>query len=89
MIDLESGDVRYCVYKRIGPEGDDRLERQRRFLTEHVDTSLQAGYFGDPRKTYLHSISKKDEDVKEEDREETVGEPFALLHRSYDPKEVL
>jgi hypothetical protein len=83
LIDLESGQVRYCVYKRVGPEADDRLRRQRRFLTGPPDRSLRASYFGDPRKTYFENMAQ----AIEENTPFEI-EPFALLHRSYDPKEV-
>lgn len=83
LIDLESGQVRYCVYKRVGPEADDRLRRQRRFLTGPPDRSLRASYFSDPRKTYFENMAQ----AIDEDRPFEI-EPLALLHRSYDPKEV-
>lgn len=86
MIDPECGDVRYCIYKRIGPgasssfsDGDDRLELQRRFLSECPDASVAAGFF-DPRRTYFESV------VEEEEKETPMLiEPFALVHRSYEP----
>jgi len=83
LIDLESGEVRYCVHKRIGPEADDRLRRQRRFLTEPPHRSLQASYFSDPRKTCFENMAQ----AIEENRPFEI-EPFALLHRSYSPEEV-
>ena len=86
LIDPECGDVRYCIYKRIGPgasssfsDGDDRLELQRRFLSECPDASVAAGFF-DPRRTYFESV------VEEEEKETPMLiEPFALVHRSYEP----
>ncbi len=76
LIDLETGEVRYCVGKGI--ESERRLKAQRRFLAEHLNPSLQATYFGDPYKTYFTSIDKG-----------TELEPFALLHGSYYPEEVI
>jgi len=82
LIDLETGEVRYCVGKGI--ESKRRLEAQRMFLAEHLDTSLRASYFADPRRIYFKNVV----DAMREDRAFSI-EPFALLHRSYDPKEVL
>lgn len=76
LIDLESGEVRYCVYKRIGPEADDRLRRQRRFLTKPRKPSLQASYFGAPPRIYFQNA------ISAMDRGRVFQlEPFALLHR--------
>lgn len=82
LIDLETGEVRYCVGKGI--ESKRRLEAQRMFLAEHLDTSLRASYFADPRRIYFKNVV----DGMGEDGAFSI-EPFALLHRSYDPKEVL
>ena len=68
LISLETGEVRYCVYKRI--RSSHRLESQRRFLTRDLAPSLRATYFGDPRRNYFAGMG--------------AVEPFALLHRSYD-----
>jgi hypothetical protein len=83
LIDLESGDVRYCVFKRIGPEGEDRMDRQRRSLSEHVHTSLQASYFGDSRRAYYRGIAQASAQ-----NQPLRVEPFALLHRSHECEEV-
>jgi hypothetical protein len=68
LIDLETAQVRYVIYKRVG--SNSRLEAQRRYLAdESQDHSLQATYFGDPRLR-----------IYQEGRDNV--EPFALLHRS-------
>jgi hypothetical protein len=48
LIDLDRGEVRYCIGKGVADE--DRLETQRRFLNGAQDSSLSATYFGDPRR---------------------------------------
>jgi len=69
LIDLDSGEARYVIYKRILSEN--RLEKQRRFLAEQFpDHSLRATYFGDPRQNFYQNRLN--------------AEPFALLHRSED-----
>jgi hypothetical protein len=64
---LETGEVRYCISKRVTASG--RLERQRRFLGREYSPSLQATYFGDSRKNYFEGLA------------DYPVEPFALLHR--------
>ena len=76
LIDLETCDLRYCIFKRINSSR--RLESQRRFLSEHLDPSLRATYFGDPRRVFF-----------DEAHREAAIEPLALLHRAYDREEVL
>ncbi len=44
LVDIETGAIRYCVTKNIASEN--RLARQRRFLTGGTDASLRATYFG-------------------------------------------
>jgi hypothetical protein len=48
LVDLDRGEVRYCIGKGVANE--DRLETQRRFLNGTPDSSLYATYFGDPRR---------------------------------------
>jgi hypothetical protein len=78
LIDLETARVRYGIYKRL--ESNNRLEQQRRFLSEETpDRSLRATYFGDARQNFYR-----------QGRE--AAEPFALLHRSgpdSEPQEVI
>ena len=44
LVDLDSGAVRYAIYKDIWSAA--RLARQRDFLSEQTDNSLRAMYFG-------------------------------------------
>lgn len=82
LVSLDTGEVRYCIFKRIGSKN--RLDRIRRFLTGDASRSLAATYFGDPQKAYWRSITRP------EDSEEGLAvEPFALLHRSFDQEEVM
>ena len=48
LVDLDRGEVRYCIGKGIANE--DRLETQRLFLNGAPGGSLHATYFGDPRR---------------------------------------
>jgi len=76
LIDLETGTVRYSIGKGI--DSQRRLEAQRRFLIKPHNPSLQATYFGDPRRNYFEDIGG-----------DAAVEPFALLHRSLDQQEVI
>jgi len=76
LIDLETGTVRYGIGKGI--DSQRRLEAQRRFLIKPHNPSLQATYFGDPRRNYFEDIGG-----------DAAVEPFALLHRSLDQQEVI
>ncbi len=44
LIDLDRGQVRYCITKNISSQ--ERLERQRAYLADQGVTSLRAAYFG-------------------------------------------
>ena len=48
LVDLDRGEVRYCVGKGIAKE--ERLASQRAFVGGSPDGSLHATYFGDPRR---------------------------------------
>ncbi len=74
LVSLETGEVRYCVYKRILSEH--RLDAQRRFLTQPVQPSLRSTYFGDPRRQYFGALAQ-----------DAPAEPLALLHRSFEGEE--
>lgn len=79
LIDPDTAEVRYCIFKRIGSKN--RLDRMREFLTGDVSPSLRATYFGDPRQSYFKSLAAR--------RRGLEGEPFALLHRSFEQEEVM
>lgn len=68
LIDLESGEVRYCVGKGI--LSDRRLQAQRDYLRRGL-TSLGATYFGDNRFELFGKSWQRES-----------REPFALLHGS-------
>jgi hypothetical protein len=76
LISLETGNVRYCIWKRILSQH--RLDAQRRFLTQPVQPSLRSTYFGDPRRQYFEALARG-----------VAVEPLALLHRSYDGEEAI
>jgi hypothetical protein len=81
LVDLDTAQVRYCVYKRI--RSANRLERMRRFLAGDGAASLRATYLGDARRAYYARIVAGPKDGADE----AGAEPFALLHRSYLPEE--
>ncbi|NIN69808.1 MAG: hypothetical protein GTO63_35030 [Anaerolineae bacterium] len=81
LVSLETGEVRYCVYKRI--DSDRRLDSQREFLTSRLRPSLGASYYGDPARTYFKDLVEE-----AEGRKPLSIEPLALLHRSYEKQEV-
>jgi len=83
LIDLDTARVRYCIIKRI--RSSNRLKRMRSFLTGDEDLSLGADYFGDPRKMYFQGLNAKPGSQEEVNS----TEPFALLHRSFEGKEVM
>jgi hypothetical protein len=78
LVDPETAEVKYCVYKRI--KSKTRLERTRTHLTEDPAPSSRATYFGDPRKTYFRRLTAGRADPDEA----LTVEPFALLHRTGD-----
>jgi hypothetical protein len=82
LIDPDTAEVRYVVHKRI--TSGNRLERMRRFLAGDVGPSLRATYLGDPRRTFFQELTSG-----RGLREGFAKEPFALLHRSYENKEVI
>jgi hypothetical protein len=75
LFDLEKGQLRYAIYKRISSER--RLEAQRRFLARALNPSLRVTYFGDGRRSQFSGLVKG-----------LPLEPFALLHRHDDLEEV-
>ncbi|MCK4977935.1 MAG: hypothetical protein KAS36_13455 [Anaerolineales bacterium] len=64
LIDIETGEVRFVISKRIG--SNRRLNEQRKFLGS-PETSMRYTYFGGARLNYFKGA-------------EDQGEPFALLH---------
>ena len=81
LIDPETAEVRYCIFKRILSKN--RLDRMRRFLLGDETPSLRATYFGDSRKAYFQRLIAPQMGL-----EEGIGvEPFALLHRSVKQEE--
>jgi hypothetical protein len=82
IIDPDTAEVRYCIYKIIMNEN--RLKRMREFLTGDESPSLRATYFGDPRKNHYRQLVAGSSRGKEQ----MALEPFALLHRSFESKEV-
>ena len=83
LVNPDTANVRYCIYKRIGSEN--RLDRMRRFLTGDESPSLRATYFGDPRGAYFQRLVARRGDVEAQPAVET----FALLHRSFEEQEVI
>ena len=83
LINPDGGEVRYCIYKDI--RSTNRLKRMRSFLTGEEDVSLAANYFGDPRKMYFRGLTAKPGSLEKA----MQAEPFALLHRSFEGKEVM
>jgi len=82
LVDPDTATVRYCIYKRIRSES--RLERMRAYLTGEDEPSLRAAYFDEPRREYFRSLASADAAGQD-----AAAEPFALLHRSFNPREVL
>jgi len=78
LIDPDTTEVRYCIYKRILSKN--RLDRMRKFLLGDMSPSLRATYFSDPRKAYFQRITARRRGLEEE----LAVEPFALLHRSFE-----
>jgi len=85
LVDPDTADVRYCIYKRIHRQ--DRLERTRGFLTGEEHPSLRATYFGDPLKRHYAHIASGAEEGEDTAARASI-EPFALLHRSFEQEEV-
>ena len=82
LVDPNSAEVRYCIYKRI--ESQNRLERMRKYVQGDGTPSMRAVYFGDPRQVYFQHLTGSGQASGEQ-----MGmEPFALLHRSSGTKEV-
>jgi len=79
LINLESGEVRYCIYKNIGSKGDDRLERQRKFFMSYLPGTAQTSYYQPIHQSYYREM------IKAEKFKQTFEmESFALIHRSYE-----
>lgn len=87
LIDLETGEAKYCVYKRV--LSDNRLNRMREYLKMGAAPGLRAGYYGDPAQTYYSKLRPqyKKRRRKEKLRKVLRVEPFAMLHRSYGGEE--
>jgi hypothetical protein len=83
LVDPETGDVRYSIYKRIRSEK--RLERMRRFLDGDLAPSLRVTYIGDPYRAYFNRLTAPATRALEG----PGREPFALLHRSFEGGETL
>jgi hypothetical protein len=79
LVDPESGNVRYCIYKDIMSEN--RLKRMRDFIRNSFEGSLYVTYFGNPYLEYYRQRIRK----------RKAGEPavklFALLNQLYHEKE--
>jgi hypothetical protein len=71
LLNLESGEVRYAIRKRINSV--QRLDAMRRYLTRDLHPSLRVTYFGDYRRSYFQSM-----------HQDSPVESFALLHRDSD-----
>jgi hypothetical protein len=74
LFDLEKGQLRFAIYKRISSER--RLEAQRRYLNRTINPSLRVTYFGDGRRSQFKVGGNG-----------ATLEPFALLHRHIDLEE--
>lgn len=83
LIDMDTAEVKYCVYKRI--ESKNRLDRTRRFLNQDARPSLQGSYFGDARRHFYSRLTGP----KGESEAGSGIEPFAMLHRSFEQEEVM
>ena len=83
LVDPETAQVRYCIYKRIMSQS--RIDRTRQHLGGDQEPSLRATYLGDPRGQYFQRLISGMRDQSEE----ALVEPFALLHRSFGTEEVL
>ena len=79
LVDPESGDVRYCIYKDIMSEN--RLNRMRDYLGNSFTGSLYATYFGNSFLEYYRSRIQK---TKSNERGTGL---YALLHRMHHAKE--
>jgi len=82
LVDPDTAGVTYCIYKRI--QSQHRLEHMRRFLAGDATPSLRVTYFGDPHRVYFQQLTAQRADAEEG----PAVEPFALLHRSFEPEEV-
>jgi hypothetical protein len=82
LVNPDNAEVRYCIQKRIRSET--RLGRVRSYLTGSTDSSLRATYLGDPVKAFSRKFFRLNEHVEQE----SSGEPFAFLHRSFGLEEV-
>jgi hypothetical protein len=82
LVDPDTAEVRYCIYKRI--RSKNRLDRMREFLTGDTSPSLRTTYFGYPRKVYFQRLTAPGGNLKDE----LAVECFALLHRSFEQKEI-
>jgi hypothetical protein len=81
LIDPDTAEVRYCIYKRILNE--ERLRSMRRYLVGDESTSLRNTYFGDARRAFFDHTQLKSGFAQSGLR----LEPFAILHRLDDLKE--
>ena len=83
LVDPDTADVRYCVFKRIRSKA--RLDRMRRYLLGQEGPALSATYFGDARQVYFQQLAAH----AREGSRGLAAEPLALLHRSFDVEEVV
>jgi hypothetical protein len=83
LIDPDTAEVRYCIYKRI--KSKNRLSRMRTFLTGDITPSASTTYFSDLKKVYFQKVI----DGKWTSEGGIAFEPFALLHRSTENEEVM
>ena len=85
ILDVNTAEVKYCVYKKIFDEedNDSRLERMRKTMTGEFDQSLRSTYFGDSYRAYFKRLSSENLDSGDGE----VAEPFRLLHNSFEKEE--
>ena len=81
LVDMEKAEVRYCIYKRILSEN--RLSRMREYVAGEGGMNLYSDYQGSPHSTFYRRINE----MVQKDMDINLLEPFAILHRSYTPRE--
>jgi hypothetical protein len=83
LVDPDTADVRYCVFKRIRSKA--RMDRMRRYLLGQEGPPVRATYFGDARQVFFQQLAAQ----AGERASGLAAEPLALLHRSFDVEEVI
>jgi hypothetical protein len=83
LVDPDTAEVRYCIYARI--RSNNRLKRMRRFLTGEDSESARSTFYGDQRQGFFSSAVTR----QESSEKDSLIEPFALLHNSFDNQEDL